>query len=594
MKIHDEWSRAAWGLWLCVFPLGIHAYPPLAGNESFSLASSALELRAECGLGGDITCWDLGVSCSAGYTCCSVTTCCKPTYACRSGLCVVEPVITSCLTSTVTAVSTLFSTVLSTVASTYWVVTTPAAVVVTRTSQTGVATNTVWATVTTILKRDTLPKETGVFGGVAQPIPGATHAMKMAGEHAGIDLRRLLLGKRTSIAYITYTSVVTSYKYAYATNYVTQWVTSTSGAAAPTSTTVIYNGASSTITTTMTTTVTSRTPPPDQGTTPAASSPSDPPPSSPLPSSTEVKSPTAANTPQPTTTQPAPNSSPDGQGTSSPVAPAPTTIYITPTFTTTGSNVPTLSLVTSTSSGVVVIFQTPAADSSSGGATGLSPSATIGIGVGSSVGAVVLLTALGLVFWRWRKKKADSGSGSNDSASRIMYSGPSGPDSDMMSTGGASRMTGAAFPGGEDKIVSPHSSMAGSPPPTHRTPPVPFPPPESYQPRPVHRQSSSTMAGYPPTRSEHMSWGSVQGSDIQEAPSSPSWSARGTTNSEMYAPNVYEAPPSQVIHEAPPEHYPGHTIYEAPEQHQVPYMGQGGTYAPPEHPQQPGAQGQWR
>lgn len=218
-----------------------------------------------------------------------------------------------------------------------------------------------------------------------------------------------------------------------------------------------------------------------------------------------------------------------------------------PTFVASGTSTPTLVAKTSTSSGVAFVFYTSASDPS----PGLSPGATAGIGVGAAIGAILLLGGLGFLVWRWRKNRHDD---DDDTFSRA--GGATTPatmtarDSDFYS--GRTSRTPVSYAGFDDKVVSPHASTAGSPPPVVSTYPVAAPPP-------AHLSEAPAPGGppgggyYAPVRAgsrRHPSWTSSSGygTAVGPGPGSPVYEGGGYPIHETEGYAVHEAGGQQQQH----------------------------------------------
>jgi len=354
------------------------------------------------------------------------------------------------------------STVLSTVASTIWTTTT-GYTTVTTTSRNGVATSTVYVTSTKFERRaDLLPRQTDVKR-EPQPVPApepTSPPVQLVGSTPRSDIlgRALaklgLLEKRTStaIVYLVYTS--TTYSYSYTTSFIYRYSTSTTGTTVV-RTSTIFDGASTTVTTTSIITFTTRS---ISGETP---------------------------TPNPVITS---------------------TITLTPITTLSGTVVTT----SSTSNGIVIVYPTALAASSDPG--GLSTSATIGIGVGASVGALVLISALAAFFLLRRRRNSAAG-GSDGSTIITAASGPGGggggvvmTESRTMSpaTVSAAYPSGMTWADGKDVRDLATPSPLGTSPPGHGGPggyfaPWPAPPTQPQPPppqQPVQPLQPYAAAGY--------------------------------------------------------------------------------------------------
>jgi hypothetical protein len=280
----------------------------------------------------------------------------------------------------------------------------------------------------------------------------------------------------------------------------------------------------------------------DSGPTPSSSQPSP----SPSPSSTLTS---ADPGPAPTTPQASGPTTQSSQSSSTPKIPVTTTSTMAPTFVASGTETPTLVAATSTSSGIALVFYTLAPEPRHG----LSTAATAGIGVGAGIGAIALLGGLGFLIWRWRKRSVD------DAVSRAA-GGTATPattarDSEFFA-GGQSR-TPVSYAGFEEKVVSPHTSTAGSP-PVVTAYPVAAPPPAHLS--EVSATASPHGSGYyaqpgsnvpVAAAGRHQSWTSSSGygTAVGGAPGSPRYEGGGYPIHETGGYDVNEAG-GYGVHEA--------------------------------------------
>ena len=331
-------------------------------------------------------------------------------------------------------------------------------------------------------KRDNLPRQTDVKRQpqpVAAPAPTGP-AVRMVGSAPRSDMlgRALahfgIIEKRLTTVTIDFTFTSTTTSYSYSTSYVYRYLTSTTGTTLERTSTV-FNGASTTLTVTSTYTTTFKTGGGEQ-----------PPPPKTTDTTTSVVSVIS------TVTLPPPT------GTAS----------VVPTSSTSGS--------------VVFITYTttiPAAE-------GLSTSAQIGIGVGVSAGALVLLSALAAFFLIRRRRRSAAG-GSDRATIFTTTSGAGGGG------GAAAGMTesrtmspatvSAAYPSGMTWADGKDARELATPSPLGTSPtgssggffvPWPAPPPSQPGPQPYAAAAAADSRGYYQGQSElsavHHSYGPAE------------------------------------------------------------------------------------